>query len=147
MAVNALILQAELGQKLPSLVTAADNRAQVRFLEFFVAAIRNPHTRRAYARATLTFLSWCEARGVASLAAVQPLHVAAWIEALGREVSAPTVKQQLAGIRHLFDWLVVRQVEVVPPDLAPAERLPWLIGSYQRKGIRDEGRSKGALDA
>jgi NTE family protein len=32
-------------------------------------------------------------------------------------------------------------------DLAPAERLPWLIGSYQRKGIRNEERSKGALHA
>jgi hypothetical protein len=38
--------------------------------------------------------------------AVQPLHVAAWIEAQAREVSAPTVKQRLAAIRHLFDWLV-----------------------------------------
>jgi hypothetical protein len=39
--------------------------------------------------------------------AVQPLHVAAWIERQTQTSSAPTVKQQLAAIRHLFDWLVV----------------------------------------
>src|SRR3546814_18630216 len=60
---------------------------------------RNPHTRRAYARAAGEFLAWVAARGITSLAGLQPLHVAAWIEALGREVSAPTVKQQLAAVR------------------------------------------------
>ncbi|WP_156452155.1 site-specific integrase, partial [Novosphingobium sp. CCH12-A3] len=80
---------------------------RLRFLEFFAVTIRNPHTRRAYMRAAGDFLAWCEARGVASLEAVQPLHVAAWVEALGRELAAPSVKQQLAGVRHLFDWLDV----------------------------------------
>lgn len=70
---------------------------------------------RAYARATGEFLGWCATRGVTSIAAVQPLHVAAWIEMLGREVSAPTVKQRLAGVRHLFDWLVMGQVVPVNP--------------------------------
>jgi hypothetical protein len=50
---------------LPSLVAAAGDRARVRFLEFFAANIRNPHTRRAYARAVAGFLAWCES--VASL--------------------------------------------------------------------------------
>jgi site-specific recombinase XerD len=99
----------------PALIAIADDRAQLRFLEFFAANIRNPHTRRAYARATGEFLGWCAARGVTSIAAVQPLHVAAWIEMLGREVSAPTVKQRLAGVRHLFDWLVTGQVVPVNP--------------------------------
>jgi hypothetical protein len=31
------------------------------------AQIRNPHTRRAYARAVTDFLSWCESIGVTSL--------------------------------------------------------------------------------
>ncbi|MHB8285458.1 MAG: site-specific integrase, partial [Caulobacteraceae bacterium] len=86
--------------ELPSLVVAAGVPAQVRFLEFFAGNIRNPHTRRAYARAVVDFLAWCEARGVASIAAVQPLHVAAYIEALGQARSAPTAKQHLAAIRH-----------------------------------------------
>jgi len=100
---------------LPALIVSASDRAQLRFLEFFAVTIRNPHTRRAYARAAGEFLSWCEARGVASITGVQPLHVAAWIEVLGREVSAPTVKQRLAGVRHLFDWLVTGQVVPVNP--------------------------------
>ena len=100
---------------LPALIASADDRARLRFLEFFAVTIRNPHTRRAYARAAGDFLAWCEARGVASLAGVQPLHVAAWIEVLAREVSPPSVKQQLAGVRHLFDWLVTGQVVPVNP--------------------------------
>ena len=35
---------------LPTLA-AAGERASIRFLEFFAANIRNPHTRRAYYRA------------------------------------------------------------------------------------------------
>ena len=77
---------------LPALIASADERARLRFLEFFAVTIRNPHTRRAYARAAGEFLAWVAARGITSLAGLQPLHVAAWIEALGREVSAPTVK-------------------------------------------------------
>jgi hypothetical protein len=44
---------------LPALVAAAGERAGIRFLEFFAANIRNPHTRRAYARAADEFLAWC----------------------------------------------------------------------------------------
>jgi hypothetical protein len=38
------------GPHLPKLVATAGERASMRFLEFFAANIRNPHTRRAYAR-------------------------------------------------------------------------------------------------
>ena len=62
---------------LPALIASADDRAQLRFLEFFAVTIRNPHTRRAYARAAGDFLAWVAERGVVSLAGVQPLHVAA----------------------------------------------------------------------
>lgn len=48
---------------LPGLVTAAGDQAGVRFLEFFVAQIRNLHTRRAYSRAVGDFLTWCEDAG------------------------------------------------------------------------------------
>jgi integrase len=44
--------------------------------------------------------------------------VAAYIEELGREVSKPTVKQHLAAIRMLFDYLVVGQVMPVNPAYA-----------------------------
>jgi integrase len=52
---------------------------------------------------------------VTSLAGVQPLHVAAWVEALGREVAPPSVKQQLAAIRNLFGWLVTGHIVPVNP--------------------------------
>lgn len=100
---------------LPALIASADDRAQLRFLEFFAANIRNLNTRRAYARGIGEFLGWCAQRGVPSIAAMQPLHVAAYIEELGQVRSAPTVKQRLAAIRHLFDWLVIGQVVPVNP--------------------------------
>jgi hypothetical protein len=52
----------------PALVAAPDERASMRFLEFFAANIRNPHTRRAYARAAEEFPAWCAAAGVSSAA-------------------------------------------------------------------------------
>jgi site-specific recombinase XerD len=103
------------GLTTPALVVAAGERAGVRFLEFFASAIRNPHTRRAYARAVGEFLTWCADAGVSSITAVQPLHVAGWIELQTQRHSAPTVKQRLAAIRHLFDWLVTGQVVPVNP--------------------------------
>jgi integrase/recombinase XerC len=99
----------------PALVRAVEERGQTRFWELFAANIRNKHTRRAYARATREFLAWCESAGVASIDDVRPLHVAAYIERLGKERSAPTVEQRLAAIRHLFDWLVTGQVMPVNP--------------------------------
>lgn len=60
---------------LPAIVTAAGEPAGLRFLEFFAVGLRNPNTRRAYARAAADFLAWCEAAGVASVATVQPLHL------------------------------------------------------------------------
>src|SRR5271156_5836905 len=58
----------------PVLIAAAGERARLRFLEFFTANIRNPHTRRAYARGVGEFLAWCESAGVASIAGVQPVQ-------------------------------------------------------------------------
>ena len=111
---NQLVVLAE-PPALPALIAAADDRAQLRFLEFFTVTIRNQNTRRAYARATAEFLAWCEMRDVLSISAVQPLHVAGYIEELTRKRSAPTAKQRLAAIRHLFDWLVLGQVIPVNP--------------------------------
>jgi integrase/recombinase XerC len=59
----------------PALVAAGGERASYHFFEFFTATIRNPHTRRAYARAVQQLLAWCEQRGVTSIAEVPPLYV------------------------------------------------------------------------
>ena len=58
--------------QLPEIVSAAGDRAQTRFFEFFAANIRNKNTRRAYAQATREFLAWCERGRVASIADVKP---------------------------------------------------------------------------
>ena len=43
------------------------------------------------------------------------MHVAAYIRGHGKEFEKPTVKQHLAAIRMLFDWLVVGQVVAINP--------------------------------
>jgi site-specific recombinase XerD len=100
---------------MPALIAAAGEQASLRFLEFFAANIRNAHTRQAYSCAAADFLARCNEYGVPSIVAVQPLHVATWIEMQTRELSAPTVKQHLAAIRHLFDWLVTGQMVPTNP--------------------------------
>ena len=90
-------------------------KAARRVLEFFTARINNPHTRRAYLSAARRFDAWCEARGIAQLTDVQAFHVAAFIKDLQGEFSPPTVKQHLAALRMLFDWLVTGHVLEVNP--------------------------------
>ncbi len=110
------------GAVVPAIVAAQGDAAGWRYLEFFAVSIRNSNSRVAYGRATSAFFGWCESLGLA-LRGIQPVHVAAWIEELGREGrSAPTVKQHLAAVRMLFDWLVVGQV--VPHNAAAAVRGP-----------------------
>lgn len=92
-----------------------------RFWEFFTANIRNRNTRKAYFVAVGQFSEWCEKRKLA-LAMVQPIHVGAYIESLGEKRSKPTVKQHLAAIRMLFDWLVTGQV--IPLNPAHSVRGP-----------------------
>jgi site-specific recombinase XerD len=130
--------------QVPTLVSVAGDRAGLRFLEFFAAAIRNPHTRRAYGRAVGEFLAWCEAAGVPSLAAVQPLHVATWIEAQARTLAAPSVKQRLAAVRHLFDWLVVGQV--VPANPAAPVRGPAHSARRGKTPVLAPGEARALLD-
>jgi integrase/recombinase XerD len=76
----------------PTLIAAAGDRATYRFLEFFTAQIRNPHTRRAYVRAVGAFCAWLEAHGVPSIAAVGSIYIAAYVE-------DPDVQQHLAAIQ------------------------------------------------
>jgi integrase/recombinase XerC len=131
--------------RFPTLVEAAGARARTRFVEFFAANIRNNNTRRAYAQATREFLALCENAGVASIADVRPLHVAAYIEQLGRERSVPTVKQRLAAIRHLFDWLVTGQVMPVNP--ASSVRGPSHSVKRGKTPVLAPGEARSLLDA
>ena len=100
--------------RVPALFAPSASAAK-RFLEFFAAQIRNPNTRRAYFHAVLDFSAWCEAQNFTEIVDIEPLHVSAYIEVLGKRLSKPTVKQHLAAIRMLFDWLVVGQVVATNP--------------------------------
>jgi site-specific recombinase XerD len=99
---------------LPAVIEDAGAATAERFLEFFAAQIRNPNTRKAYGRAVGRFLAWCESQGL-GLREVSPIAVSAYIE---RHDGAPaTVKQHLAAIRKLFDWLVLGHIiDVNPAD-------------------------------
>jgi site-specific recombinase XerD len=101
----------------PALIAAAGWR----YVEFFTANIRNPNTRRAYARACSRFFAWCKTRGL-TLTTIRPFDVATYIETLQQTHSAPGVKQQLAAVRMLFDWLITGQV--APSNPASAVRGP-----------------------
>jgi len=94
---------------------APTSQAAKRFIEYFAANIRNPNTRRAYLRAVVGFSAWCETHDLTDIVDIEPLHVAAYIELLGARLSKPSVKQHLAAMRMLFDWLVVGQVIATNP--------------------------------
>jgi site-specific recombinase XerD len=106
----------------PAPLFAPTPKAARRVLEFFTAQINNDHTRKAYLNAARRFADWCEERGIRELAAVEPFHVAAFVKQLQGEFSASTVKQYLAALRMLFDWLVIGHVLDVNP--AHAVRAP-----------------------
>lgn len=130
---------------LPALIASADTQAQTRFVEFFTATIRNANTRRAYMRATGDFLAWCELHGITSLTAVQPLHVAAYIEEMSQARSAPTAKQALAAIRHLFDWLVTGQI--VPVNPAASVRGPSHKVRRGKTSVLEPSEARQLLDS
>ena len=97
---------------------APDAQTAKRFIEFFTANIRNPNTRRAYARAVQAFATWWEENGLGDLQDIEPVHVAAYVETLSARLAAPSVKINLAALRMLFDWLVVGQVLKTNPASA-----------------------------
>ncbi|MEE9336291.1 MAG: tyrosine-type recombinase/integrase [Granulosicoccaceae bacterium] len=93
---------------------AGTKRCEKRFWEFFAATIRNKNTRQAYLTAVYRFADWCEHYNI-ELEDVEPLNLSAYIEQLTQVYAAPTVKQHLAALRMLFDWLVIGQVIATNP--------------------------------
>ena len=127
----------------PELVAHGGNRATRRFLEFFTANIRNPNTRLAYARAVSQFLAWCEAHGLHRLEAIEPIVVAAYVEQ--HPGSPPTVKQHLAAIRMLFDWLVIGQV--IPANPASSVRGPKHVVKRGKTPVLTPAEARQLLDS
>ena len=91
---------------IPDQIVAAGEAATERFLEFFIATIRNENTRKTYLRAVKRFFVWADQAGLVELQTLRPLHVATYIEALGQTHERASVKLHLAALRRLLDWMV-----------------------------------------
>jgi hypothetical protein len=66
----------------PAVIAGSGENAARRFLEFFAATIRNRSRRMAYYRAACSFFACVERHRIGELADIEPIHVAAHIEAL-----------------------------------------------------------------
>jgi site-specific recombinase XerD len=120
-------------------------KAAKRVLEFFTTQISNDHTRRAYMNAARRFANWCADNSIHELSQVQPFHVAAFIKELQDELSPPTVKQHLAALRMLFDWLVTGHVTDVNP--AHAVRGPKYVVKKGKTPVLAADEARTLLDS
>src|ERR1700693_3655050 len=102
------------GFPVPALIADAGDKASEHFLEFFAATIRNKNTRAAYMQAVAQLCRWCEGHEL-QLHTIRPLHVSAYRES--KALTAPSIKQHLAALRGLFNWLVIKQVVADNPAL------------------------------
>src|SRR3984893_7344335 len=126
-------------------VAGAGDHAARRFLEFFAAQIRNRNTRIAYYRAVCHFFAWVEQHRIGELADIEPIHVAAYTEALQATAAKPSVKLHLAAIRMLFDWLVVGQVLAANP--AHAVRGPKHVVRRGETPVLTEEQARRLLES
>lgn len=129
--------------RVPALFVNAGDVAVRRFIEFFTANIRNRNTRAAYAFAAARFSRWCDVRRIA-LAQLTPVIVAAYIEELGQHLDRPSVKQHLAALRMLFDYLVTGQV--LPMNPAYAVRGPKHVVKTGRTPVLSAEETRILLD-
>lgn len=132
------------GFPVPSIIAAEGEDAVRRFIEFFAANIRNANTRQAYGRAIGRFLRWSEQRGF-RLDELEPIVVATFIEQLGLTHSKPTVKQHLAAIRMLFDWMVIGQI--VPSNPAASVRGPTYVVKRGKTPVLTAEQARELLDS
>jgi integrase/recombinase XerD len=129
----------------PLIVADAGEHAARRFLEFFAATISNENTRTAYLHAAVRFFPWCDRHKIGQLADIEPLHVANYIKALGEAFEKPTVKQHLAAIRRLFNWLVTGQVVATNPT--HAVRGPKHVVKTGKTTVLDAEQARLLLDS
>jgi site-specific recombinase XerD len=129
----------------PAAIMDAGEHAARRFLEFFAANIRNKNTRLAYYRAVCHFFRWVEHHRIGELADIEPLHVAAYIETLQATAAKPTVKQHLAAVRMLFDWLIIGQVLAINP--AHAVRGPKHVVRRGKTPVLKEEQPRRLLES
>ena len=129
---------------LPPIVQRAGPMAAERVVEFFTAQIRNVNTREAYGKAVTQFFTWCDEHGL-ELEEISPVAVATYVEEIQGVYRAPTIKQHLAAIRRLFDWLVVGQV--VPWNPTAAVRGPTHVVKMGKTPVLQPGEVRLLLDS
>jgi site-specific recombinase XerD len=129
---------------IPALIVRAGDQAAYRFIEFFTATIHNPNTRRAYYQAVRQFCDWCDNRQI-ELTQLNPVLVAAYVHDLEQSVSAPTVKQHLAAIRMLFDYLVTGHVMAINP--AAAVKGPKYVIKIGKTPVLTAAETRELLDS
>jgi integrase/recombinase XerD len=142
---TAALIIAPAPDLLPAPLFAPTPKAAQRFVEFFTAQINNDHTRKAYLVATRRFAAWCQAHALGDLTSVQPFHIAAFIHDLRGQVAPPTVKQHLAALRMLFDWLVTGHVLDVSP--AHAVRGPKYVVTKGKTPVLTADEARAILNA
>jgi integrase/recombinase XerD len=102
---------------LPAIIADHGDKASERFFTFFTDQIPNKNTRAAYYRNALRFFAWAEKSGL-SLTTIKSYHVSAYLAELAAGHSTPTVKQHLASLRMLFDWLILGHIIEANPAAA-----------------------------
>lgn len=133
------------GLALPAIIAEAGERAAGRFVEFFTATIRNPNTRLAYGRAVGAFLSWCEGEGL-SFERIGPVLVAGYVETLlAGGMAKPSVKQHLAAIRMMFDFMVTGGV--LPFNPAASVRGPKHVVKVGKTPVLQPDEARALLDS
>ena len=130
-------------EALPAAIGREGEAAAWRFVEFFAATIRNRNTRAAYANAISQFFAWCEIHRVHTLHEIKPVVIAAYIE--NHPMAAPTVKQHLAAIRMLFDFLVTGQI--VPMNPSASVRGPKYVVKRGKTQVLTADQARTLLDS
>jgi site-specific recombinase XerD len=130
------------GFPVPAIVAAQGDKASERFFTFFTDTLRNKNTRMAYYRNACRFMRWAEERGL-ELSTIKSYHVSAYVEELGKTHEPPSVKQHLATIRMLFDWLIVGQVVEINP--AQAVRGPKHVVKKGKTPVLNEDDARTLL--
>ena len=140
-----VISKSSSGLPVPAMIAAAGGKASWRFAEFFTANIRNRNTRAAYARAVGAFCRWCEERGLKFLQ-LNPVVIAGYIEQLpAHGMAKPTVKQHLAAIRMLCDYMVTGGV--LPFNPAASVRGPKYVVKKGKTPVLTPEEARHLLDS
>ena len=132
------------GGALVPAIFAGDERTAKRYIEFFAVNVRNRNTRAAYMGAARRFAGWCSEADV-DLVDVEPVIVAAYVEQMQSTHARATVKQHLAGIRMLFDWLVVGHIVETNP--AAAVRGPRHVVKVGKAPVLTAAEARELLDS